>query len=127
MPLAAFIPLISSGLVSDLTKITFLPCSAAFSASLALNTTYPEATPGEAGSPFPITFWSLLTSRTGCNKLSKVFGSILNIPSSFVIVPSFTISTIMRIAASAVRLPDLVCKIHNLPSCTVNSISCMSL
>ena len=32
----------------------------------------------------------------------------------------------MRRAARAVRLPLRVCSIHSLPSCTVNSMSCMS-
>jgi hypothetical protein len=49
MPSAAFMPRMSSGLVSMRTRITFLPCSAQASASAALNTTWPTAAPGRGG------------------------------------------------------------------------------
>jgi hypothetical protein len=39
---------------------------------------------------------------------------------------SLTISTAMRTAAAAVRLPDRVCRMKSRSSCTVNSMSCMS-
>ena len=37
-----------------------------------------------------------------------------------------TMSTAAFSAASAVRLPERVCSMKSLPSCTVNSTSCMS-
>ena len=46
--------------------------------------------------------------------------------SSFVIRPSLAISTAIFSAALAVRLPERVCSIHNLPRSMVNSRSCMS-
>jgi hypothetical protein len=39
---------------------------------------------------------------------------------------SSTNDTAILSAAGAVRLPVRVCSIHNLPRCTVNSMSCMS-
>ncbi len=41
--------------------------------------------------------------------------------------PSESISSAIRHSASDVRLPTLVCSIHNLPSSIVNSVSHMSL
>ena len=55
MPSAACMPWMSSGLVSRRTRITFSPARACFSASSAVNTTLPEAAPGEAGRPLAIT------------------------------------------------------------------------
>ena len=46
--------------------------------------------------------------------------------SSRVIRPSLAMSTAIRSAALAVRLPLRVCSIQNLPRSTVNSMSCMS-
>ena len=40
---------------------------------------------------------------------------------------SFAISTAMRTAAVPVRLPVRVCSMYSVPSCTVNSMSCISL
>ncbi len=47
IPSARFIPSISSGDVSSLTRISPLPCFTSF----AVNTTLPLAAPGDAGSP----------------------------------------------------------------------------
>ena len=47
-------------------------------------------------------------------------------PVSLSISPSRTMSTAIFSAASAVRLPLRVCSMKSLPSCTVNSTSCMS-
>ena len=46
--------------------------------------------------------------------------------SSIWIMPSSTMWTAMRNAASGVRLPTRVCSIHSLPRSTVNSMSHMS-
>ena len=54
IPCAAFMPAISSGDVSRRTRITFSPFDAHFTASSALNTTFPQAAPGDAPRPFPM-------------------------------------------------------------------------
>ncbi|MDA9619130.1 1-deoxy-D-xylulose-5-phosphate synthase [Candidatus Pelagibacter bacterium] len=89
--------------------------------------TLPLAAPGDAGKPEAITSFLTLSSKVGCNKVSKVLGSILWIASFLEINFSLTISTAIFIAAFAVLFPDLVCSIHNLLLSTVNSISCISL
>ncbi len=48
---AAKKPWMSSGLVSSRTRITFSPCLPRSSAVSASNTTWPDAAPGDAGSP----------------------------------------------------------------------------
>ena len=78
------------------------------SASSAENTTFPLAAPGEAGNPDAIISFFTLSSKVGCNNVSKVFGSILRIASFFDINFSSTISTAIFIAAFAVLFPDLV-------------------
>ena len=78
------------------------------SASLAEKVIFPDAAPGEAGSPLAITSFFAFGSRVGCNKVSNIFGSILNNASSFLINFSLTISTAIFIAAFAVLFPDLV-------------------
>ena len=83
IPLAACIPLISSGEVSILTKIVSCICSFNLSASSAEKVTFPLAAPGEAGSPVAIIFFSAFSSNVGCNNVSSVFGSILKIASLF--------------------------------------------
>ena len=54
MPLALLIPSISSGDVSFLTRIASSPFNEASTASSAVKYIFPEAAPGEAGSPFAI-------------------------------------------------------------------------
>ena len=51
MPLAAWKPPTSSASVKGRTRITSVPSSAASTASSALNTIFPCAAPGEAGTP----------------------------------------------------------------------------
>ncbi len=92
----------------------------------ALNVTLPVAAPGEAGSPFAITFFLAFGSKVGCKSVSKIFGSIRNKASSLVINFSPTISTAILIEAFAVLFPDLVCNIQSFLFSMVNSISCIS-
>ena len=73
-----------------------------------MKTTLPLAAPGDAGNPEAITSFLTLSSKVGCNNVSKVFGSILLIASYFEINFSLTISTAILIAALAVLFPDLV-------------------
>jgi len=54
IPCAAFIPVMSSGDVSRRTRKTFSPFSCQATASSAVNTTLPQAAPGEAPRPLPI-------------------------------------------------------------------------
>ena len=127
IPWAAFIPWISSGVVSGRTRRTFSPCSASSTASSGSKTTLPTAAPGLAARPLAITFFSALGSICGCRSVSIFSGVTRITASSFEIKPSSTISTAMRTAAAAVLLPFLVCRRYSLPFSMVNSISCISL
>ena len=68
MPIALAMPAMSSGLVSWVTRITG---SVASTASLALNTGRPTATPGQAGRPmksgFSLKAGSIIGRRTALN------------------------------------------------------------
>ena len=92
-----------------------------------MKTTLPLAAPGEAGNPEAIISFSTFSSKVGCNKVSKVFGSILLIASFFAVSYTHLRATAILIAALAVLFPDLVCNIQSLLFSTVNSISCISL
>ena len=126
MPRAACIPWISSGDVSTRTRMTSSPAAARVTALSAVNTTAPDAAPGDAGRPRVITSRAAFGSSVGCSNWSSAAGSIRNTASSCVISPSAAISTAIFSAAFAVRLPLRVCSIHSLPRSTVNSMSCMS-
>ena len=126
MPLAACMPWMSSGEVSVRTRMTDWPSSARFSAVSLSNTAIPDAAPGDAGRPFKITSRLAFGSSVGCSNWSSADGSTRITASSFVISPSAAMSTAILSAAFAVRLPERVCSIHNLPRSTVNSMSCMS-
>ena len=130
IPLHTIIPSISSGDVSNRTKInSFSPFLANSCALAAEKTTFPVPAPGDAGNPFAIDFasFNFLASKFGCNSCSNCFGSTFKTASSLVINPSFSISTAIFKAAFAVLFPFLVCRIYNLPCSIVNSISCISL
>ena len=94
--------------------MTFSSAFERFSASSALNTTLPEAAPGDAGNPFVKTTFSAFGSKVGCKSCSKVSGLILFKASFFEITLSFTKSTAILIAALVVLFPFLVWSIHNL-------------
>ncbi len=66
MPCAAFMPPMSSGLVSLRTRITFSPAAAFISASSAVKTTLPVTAPGLAGRPRAITSRGAVGSNDGC-------------------------------------------------------------
>mmetsp|Transcript_13827 Transcript_13827/g.58124 ORF Transcript_13827/g.58124 Transcript_13827/m.58124 type:complete len:266 (-) Transcript_13827:1074-1871(-) len=129
MPSAAFIPPTSSGEVSTRTKMHFLPCECSSSAVGVSNTTWPTAAPGEAGRPTPMTSAAYAASsrNCGCRSWSMCVGSTMPMALFSSIKPSPTRSTAIFTAPAPVRLPDLVWSINSLPSCTVNSMSCMSL
>ena len=118
----------SSGEVSARTKTTFSPCACLASASSAVKASLPVPAPGPAARPLAIgfAFFNSFLSNSGSNNLSKVVASILKTASSFVINPSSTKSQAIFNAAAGVLLPLRVCKKYNLPSSTVNSISCIS-
>ena len=87
------IPCISSGLVSSLTRITFLPLLASSSALSASNTISPKAAPGEAFRPFPNTSFSCDSTNCGCNILVMLSASTMFIASSLLTFFSLCIST----------------------------------
>ena len=109
MPSAACMPWMSSGEVSRRTRITFSPARACFSAASAVNTTLPEAAPGEAGRPLAITLRGALGSSVGCSSWSSADGTTRATASFLSISPSRTMSTAILSAALAVRLPLRVC------------------
>ncbi len=132
MPSAAFMPLMSSGLVSSRTRSTFSPRSAHSKASCAVKTTRPVAAPGPALSPCarsrPAASASFLAagSKIGRRSWFSESGFTRRTAWSDVMRFSSTISTAMRTSANPVRLPVRVCSIQSLPRSTVNSMSCMS-
>ena len=129
IPCEAFIPVISSGEVSRRTKTTFSPFSFQATASSAVNTTLPQAAPGEAPKPLPagVAAFKAAASNCGCKSVSRLRGSIIATASSSVLIPSSTKSQAICKAACAVLLPLRVWSIKSLPCSTVNSISCISL
>mmetsp|Transcript_14325 Transcript_14325/g.35472 ORF Transcript_14325/g.35472 Transcript_14325/m.35472 type:complete len:246 (+) Transcript_14325:2367-3104(+) len=62
----------------------------------------------------------------GCSSWSRWRGSTSSTASSLVSRPSLNMSVATLSAAAPVRLPLRVCSMYSLPSCTVNSMSCMS-
>ena len=66
IPCEAFIPVISSGDVSRRTRTTFSPLSFHSTASSAVNTTLPQAAPGEAPSPLPAGVAALRDAASNC-------------------------------------------------------------
>ena len=126
MPSAACMPCTSSGEVSTRARITLWPCALRCTASSASNTSSPVAAPGEAGKPLASTVFSALGSRVGCSSWSSWPALMLVTASSLVISPSSAMSTAILSAAWVERLPERVCSMNSLPSCTVNSMSWMS-
>ncbi len=95
----------SSGVVSQRTSTTLTPSRPRSSAVSASNTTLPVAAPGEALSPSAITSTGACGSIIGWRRWSSCLGSIRTTASSREISPSRTMSTAIRSAAAAVRLP----------------------
>mmetsp|Transcript_6723 Transcript_6723/g.17218 ORF Transcript_6723/g.17218 Transcript_6723/m.17218 type:complete len:430 (-) Transcript_6723:1213-2502(-) len=128
MPSAAFMPPTSSGEVSTRTRMHFLPCAFRSSAVCVSNTTCPTAAPGEAGRPTPMTSAAYAASslNCGCSSWSMCVGSTILMACLMSIMPSATRSTAIFTAPAPVRLPPRVCSMYSCPSCTVNSMSCMS-
>ena len=129
MPFARCIPATSSGLVSLRTSmIGSFGCLAACStAASADRITFPLAPPGLAAMPWATGFTLLLGSSCGWRRWLRLSGATRFTAVVSSITPSLTISTAMRTAAVPVRLPLRVWSMYRVPSCTVNSISCMSL
>ena len=127
IPSAATMPTRSSGLVSRRTRITFLPALLKSKARFESKTTSPTAAPGEAGMPRAISSMFADVSNCGNINMANCSPEVRNNASSIVIVPSSTNCKAILNAASAVRFPTRVCKIHSLPFSTVNSMSHKSL
>jgi len=128
MPSAAFMPSMSSGLVSRRTRTHFSPFFLYDFASSAVKTILPQAAPGEAASPLPtgVEFLSATASNCGWRSVSRLRGSIMSTASSSVLIPSSTRSHAILRAARAVRLPLLVWSMKSFWFSIVNSMSCMS-
>ncbi len=133
IPLAASMPWTSSGLVSGRTMITSLPSSLAQrSARSASKATTPTAAPGDTLRPVasrPPESWACSLDSTenwGWRKKSTCSGCTRSSASRWEMSPSSAMSTAMRTAAWAVRLPSRVCSSHSLPRSMVNSMSCIS-
>ena len=109
MPFAWSRPWMSSGVVSQRTRITSSPAWPRSSAESASSTALPDAAPGEAFSPRAATSTSAFGSIIGCSSWSSWPASIRATASSREINPSSTIDTAERRAAVAVRFAERVC------------------
>ena len=98
----------SSGVVSQRTRITLSPALPRSSAVSASSTTAPQAAPGEAFSPRAATSSCADGSIIGWSSWSSCAGSIRATASSREIRPSSTIETAAFSAAAAVRLAERV-------------------
>ncbi len=120
---AAIMPGRSSGVVSRRTRTVCSPAAARRTASAESNTATPTAAPGEAGTPWARgTRSSVVSKRGNISRVSSAPSTRIR-ASSAPMVPSSPRSWAMRKAASAVRLPTRVCRIHSRPRSTVNSTS----
>ncbi len=110
-PCATSMPWMSSGAVSLRTSTTFLPCSDQATACSALNTTCPDAAPGDAGKPLVATgtFFHSAGSNIGASSCDSEAGSTSSSASRGVMSFSFTRSVAMTTAAYPVRFPLRVC------------------
>ncbi len=132
MPCADFMPSMSSGEVSRRTRTTFSPLAAHSLDSSAVKTILPEAAPGAAGRPWPMSLPSASAafrafgSKEPWRRVSRFLGSMARSAFSLVVLPSLTRSTAILMAARAVRLPLRHWSMKSLPSSMVNSMSCMS-
>ena len=93
----------SSGVVSQRTRITLSPARPRSSAVSASKTISPTAAPGDAFSPLAATSSDAFGSSIGWSSWSSWAGSIRATASSREISPSSTMSTADFSAAAAVR------------------------
>jgi hypothetical protein len=100
-PWATSMPWMSSGTVSFRTSSTFLPCWAHSTAWSAVKTTWPDAAPGEAGSPRVATgsFFHSAGSNTGDSSCESDIGSTCSSASRGVMMRSAAMSVAMTTAA----------------------------
>ena len=123
MPVAAIIPLRSSGLVSLRTRTTSSPRAAQATAVGESKTTLPTAAPGEAAIPRVSRSRSAAVSNCGNISWASCAPVTRCSASSMVISCSSTSWQAIRKAAAGVRLPTRVCSIQSFPRSTVNSMS----
>ena len=118
IPSAAAMPARSSGLVSMRTMTTRCPSACHLAASSAKNTIWPQAAPGEAGSPRVRTLadFNASLSNTGCRSSSSLLGSQRSSAVFSSISPSRSKSIAIFTIAVPVRFPLRVCKNQSLPS-----------
>ena len=129
IPLARCMPATSSGLVSLRTsRIGSLGCALAWAtASSADRMILPEAAPGLAAIPRAIASYLAFGSSCGRRRCSRLSAATRLMAVFLSILPSLNISTAIRTAEVPVRLPVRVWSMYRVPSCTVNSMSCISL
>ncbi len=101
MPCATNMPWMSSGTVSLRTSSTFFPCRVHSTASSAVNTTWPDAAPGDAGSPFVAngSAFQAAGSNTGARSCDTDSGSTCSTASFGVMSFSATRSVAITTAA----------------------------
>ncbi len=80
MPCATNMPWMSSGTVSLRTSIAFLPWRVHSTASSAVNTTCPDAAPGDAGNPFVAvgSAFHSFGSKIGASNCDSASGSTMS-------------------------------------------------
>ena len=106
IPFAWISPWMSSGVVSQRTRITSSPLRPRCSAVFASSTIAPQAAPGEAFRPCAATSSFAFGSIIGCRSWSSWPGSIRTTASSRVIRPSSTIETATFSAAGRCASPS---------------------
>ena len=116
----------SSGVVSQRTRITSSPALPRSSAVSASRTIAPEAAPGDAFRPRVATSISALGSIIGMEELVEL--RRIDARNRLVARDQLLVHHLDRdpSAAAAVRFPVRVCRMKRRPSSTVNSMSCMS-
>ena len=102
-------PWMSSGVVSQRTRITASPARPSSSARFASKTIFPQAAPGDAFKPVAMASISAAGSIMGWRSWSSCAGSIRATACSRLIRSSATMSTAALSAAAAVRFAVRVC------------------
>ena len=124
IPTARLMPWTSSGEVSERTRMTRRPASAAMTAASGVSTISPQATPGDAPSPLVSAGPAPDRSVTVVGGLARISRTLVTASSRLSGNPgSSAISSAMRRAACGVRLPTRTWSIQRRPCSIVNSMS----
>ena len=122
-PRAAIMPGRSSGLVSRRTSTTSSPRAPHVAALSDVSAMRPEVAPGEAPTPVVRCSRGAVWSNRGNSSCASWSPVTRRTASSASISPSSTMARAIRNAASGVRFPTRVCRIHRRPLSMVNSMS----